>query len=64
MKNKKQNQFKLLVEKIFDNPNFLRAAPLLLLPTVIAGLVSFLLINILPKSLMETKTPEGRVLIL
>ncbi|UCG00290.1 MAG: hypothetical protein JSW11_11645 [Candidatus Heimdallarchaeota archaeon] len=64
MKNKMQNQFKSLVEKIFDNPNFLRAVPLLLLPTVIAGVASFLLVTILPKSLMQTKTPEGRVLVL
>ena len=64
MENKTKKNFKLIIEKIFDNPNFLRAAPLLFLPTAIAGLVSFLLINILPKSLLETKTPEGRVLIL
>ncbi|UCG02684.1 MAG: hypothetical protein JSW11_01575, partial [Candidatus Heimdallarchaeota archaeon] len=59
-----QKNVRLFIERIFDNPKFLRAAPLLFLPTAIAGLASFLLINILPKSLMETKTPEGRVLIL
>ncbi|MFX0123105.1 MAG: methyl-accepting chemotaxis protein [Candidatus Hodarchaeota archaeon] len=64
MKEKKQQNFGSILERIFDNPNFLRAAPLLLLPTVIAGLLSVLLVNILPESLMETKTPEGRVLVL
>ena len=62
MKNDKQNQFISAVENVFDNPDFLRAAPLLLLPTVLVGIFSIILVNILPADLIQIKTPEGRVL--
>jgi methyl-accepting chemotaxis protein len=55
---------KTIIDRMFD-PNFLKALPFLLLPTVIGTIISLILVIILPPDLLQsTNPPELEILLI